>query len=199
MEGGAFLLELKTINSGELYDRVRDEDLAVRAVERRQSEIIPEYINLYGDKDRKIFHTRPGEVGPLLRIFKQHNFRGLVVGDSGEISKNVGDFIKMLARVGARRLAGNLTVTLAKKAVSIISRTALARISCISWKYKARMILERSKYVGVLRRDFDRWKNLDLEDSEDFYYFPYEAHKYDRSGSLLEPRLAFWVGRSLVS
>ena len=45
------------------------------------------------------------------------------------------------------------------------------------------MILERSKYVGVLlRRDFDRWKNLDSEDSEDFYYFPYEAHKSDRSG-----------------
>ena len=47
MEGGTFLLELKTINSGELYDKVRYEEAEVRAVEKRQSEIIPEYIHLY--------------------------------------------------------------------------------------------------------------------------------------------------------
>ena len=32
------------------------------------------------------------------------------------------------------------------------------------------MILDRSKYVGVLRRDFNRWKILVCEDNEDFYF-----------------------------
>ena len=169
--GGTFLLELKTINWGELYDKVRSEEAALRAVERRQCEILSEYIKLYEDKDKRTFHTRQGETRPLSRVIKQHKFRRLVIGDSGEIGKNVDDFIKMLVRVGARRMAGNLTVTLAKKAVSIMSRTALAKISCTSWKYKARMILDKSKYVGVLRRDFNKWKTSEGEDREDCYYF----------------------------
>ena len=76
------------------------------------------------------------------------------MGDQSEVRKNVADFVRMPATVGANKLTGDLTVPFFKRTVSAVVRISMGRLSCLAWKFKVKAILERSRYVRVRRRDF---------------------------------------------
>ena len=148
-------------------------------MDKSQGELPEEYKRLYKKQDLKIFGTLESLEGPLLRAIKQQHFCGLGVGDQSEVSKNMTDLVRMLATFGAKKLMGDLSVPSFKRTVSAMVRISMERLSCLAWKFKARAILDRSRYVGLHRRDFSQSNDLEYEDSVHFEnYFNPEVFKF---------------------
>ena len=89
-----------------------------------------------------------GGRGPLEAIFRQLNFKALVVGTFGEMSSNVGELVKTAVEYGVEHLGRNMAATTVETARLALRRRYKAQLSMSAWRGYENLLLDRTKYVG---------------------------------------------------
>ena len=99
--------ETKVVHSRSVqYKRpkVRDKNQGVAAVGKFQWQVRKKYIQQLKLKDNTHFGTTKGSRGPLEVIFRQLDFKPLVLSIFAEMSPNVKDFVDMAVEYGVEHL-----------------------------------------------------------------------------------------------
>jgi hypothetical protein len=189
--------EVKVIHNGSVqYNRVdfRDDPSGAIAVNTFQSQVREYYITHLRRRDQRLFNTI--DRGALETVFRQIDFKPLVFGSFGEMSKGVKEYIELAVDYGAEHLGRTIAATIVEAVKGALRRRYKSLLSTANWRGLAKLVLDRTKVVGSghvgMNRSQIRQKTGDRADQEDYLNMRI-AHETD-----VPLRIAFPGGRMVI-
>jgi len=105
-------------------------------------------LNLH-EKDMTHFGMAERAIGPLEVIFRQLDFKPLVLGTFAESNNNVREFIETALEYGVEHL-GRTIATITVDAVRMaLRRRYRTQLVMAAWRGYANLVLDRTKYMGT--------------------------------------------------
>ncbi len=100
-------------------------------------------------KDTTRFDTAEGRIGPLQAIFRQLDFKPMVVGTFAETSCNVREFTNTAVEYGVEYMGRTIPATSVDAVRMALKRRYRTQLAMAAWKGYANLVLDRTKYVGT--------------------------------------------------
>ena len=113
-----------------------------------QSQVIQQCVSQKKRKDGVNFGTSPDDMDPLEFLFRRLVFLTCVFGTFGEISSNVKDCLDLAVDYGAGHLGKSMAASTLDTLHQALKRRYKAQLSMASWRGYAKLLLDRTKYVG---------------------------------------------------
>jgi hypothetical protein len=105
-------------------------------------------LNLH-EKDMTHFGMAERAIGPLEVIFRQLDFKPLVLGTFAESNNNVREFIEKAVEYGVEHLGCTIAATTVDVVRMALQKRYRTQLAMASWRGYANLVLDRTKYVGT--------------------------------------------------
>jgi hypothetical protein len=106
-------------------------------------------------------------------VFKQMDFKPMVFGSFGEMSKSIKEYIELAVDYGAEHLGKTMAATTVEVVKGASRRLYRAQLSAANWRGLANLVLDRTKYVGTghtgMKRAQIRQEIRDMADQVEYF------------------------------